>query len=1030
MMTLCLSLLLTAAFAAPAEKPRLTLQMGHSDGISSLAITSDGRHLVTGSQDRTARLWDLETGDELRVFQGHGGKIVLTKDSKSFISTNWSKTPSLVSLDTGEELQTFAGHTDTVMGVALSPDGKTLATAGDDKTARLWDLETGRQLQRFEGHEGKLVGVRFSPDGRTVVSYGWDGAARLWEAATGRQLQVFKHDSFVVGVAGFSPRGTYLLTGGSDKFVRVWELATGREVRAIKGEADADSSSILISPDETSVISGGRGTARLWKLSTGRTIRAFEAPSDFGMSLAVSADWRVLATGNGPLDKKARLWDLATGKQLRDFKGSAAKVTAVAASPDGKSLFTASEDGLARLWSLSEGVEARRFKGHTSVASSLAVSPDGKTLLTGSWDETVRLWDPRNGAAVRSLEGLSTPVDTVAVTPDGLSAVAIGKKILRVWTLATGKKARSFDAVADPMSMAISPDGRSVAEGGWNGEIRLINIETGAGLWATKKTSSVHSLAFSRDGGSLVAGRSTGLAEVIDATTGKEVRAFNHGGGLFAVAFSLDGEQLVTAGPDGAKVWAFAAGRLLHAFRADGYTVDAAAFTPDGRRLVTGNSDGTTRLWDLDSGKELYRLISTEGGWVVVTPEGFFDGSPEGLKIVRWTVGTRSYPLEAFSEGYFTPGLLARLMAGAAAQPLSAPKLSEGFALPPSVRITSPASGSEEPEETLSVTVEAADQGGGIDEIRLFHNGKAVGAATRGMKAVKGTVRTQTFQVTLLEGQNTLRALALSRDRIEGNADEVSVTHAGARRQAALHLLGVGINRYKNPALNLNYALPDAKALLDFFSGSSKKLFSSVERRELFDAAATKTAILAELKALEGTPPQDVVVIYLAGHGESLENKWHFVPHELVYPDKEEDLKAKSLSSTELQDAVAKIGARKVLLLLDACKSGAALVAVRGFEDQKALRQLARASGVHIVAASARDQFASEVKELGHGIFTYTLLEGLGGKADAQEGFVTVRNLLAYVESRLPEVSEKYKAQAQFPVVDSRGMDFPISIAK
>ncbi|MFC1680107.1 caspase domain-containing protein, partial [Elusimicrobiota bacterium] len=197
---------------------------------------------------------------------------------------------------------------------------------------------------------------------------------------------------------------------------------------------------------------------------------------------------------------------------------------------------------------------------------------------------------------------------------------------------------------------------------------------------------------------------------------------------------------------------------------------------------------------------------------------------------------------------------------------------------------------------------------------------------------------------------------------------------------------------------------------------------------------ATKDAILRGLESLKTTSPQDVVVIYLAGHGDSAKGRWFFVPYELVYPDKEEDLREKSVSSDDLREGIAAIGARKVVLLLDACKSGSALLAfaLRGFEEQKALRQLARASGVHVIAASGKDQFAAEVKELGHGVFTYTLLEALRGGADGspKDGVVNVRELLSYVEKTLPDISEKHRSEPQFPVVDSRGMDFPLAIVR
>jgi uncharacterized caspase-like protein len=181
---------------------------------------------------------------------------------------------------------------------------------------------------------------------------------------------------------------------------------------------------------------------------------------------------------------------------------------------------------------------------------------------------------------------------------------------------------------------------------------------------------------------------------------------------------------------------------------------------------------------------------------------------------------------------------------------------------------------------------------------------------------------------------------------------------------------------------------------------------------------------------LQKTNPQDVVLIYLAGHGENINDRWYFIPYELTYPERESEVKAKAVSSVELSKYIKNIKAQKILVLIDACKAGAVLVAFRGFEDRKALSQLSRSTGVHIVAASTKSQFAAEVKELGHGVFTYTLLEGLSGKAVGKGETVTVRKLLGYIEEQLPEITKKYQQEAQYPVVDSRGMDFPLVISK
>ncbi|HEX7766045.1 MAG TPA: caspase family protein, partial [Nitrospira sp.] len=299
---------------------------------------------------------------------------------------------------------------------------------------------------------------------------------------------------------------------------------------------------------------------------------------------------------------------------------------------------------------------------------------------------------------------------------------------------------------------------------------------------------------------------------------------------------------------------------------------------------------------------------------------------------------------------------------------------------------------------------------------------------------VSSKVNTLTFHLRLVQGDNELRAVALSADRIEGKPAEVRLPFKGVDKQPVLHLVVVGINQYQNSALNLNFAQPDAAAVLKFFASVSPKLFRNVNVTQLVNNGATRSAVLATLQGLKSTAPEDVVIVYLAGHGESAGSNWYFLPHDVVYPERAEELQKKGLSSQEIRDLVMQIGAKKVLLLMDACKSGFALQAFssRGVDERQALAQLARANGVHVVAASNKDQFASEVQELGHGVFTYTLLEGLNGQADGspKDGIVTVRELLAFVEASLPELSLKYRTERQYPVAESRGMDFPLAAVK
>ena len=435
-------------------------------------------------------------------------------------------------------------------------------------------------------------------------------------------------------------------------------------------------------------------------------------------------------------------------------------------------------------------------------------------------------------------------------------------------------------------------------------------------------------------------------------------------------------------------------------------------------------------VFNKTSKSEVARLFAfANGEWIIITSEGYFNASPNGAKYLNVRVGQRVYSIDNFYEQYFNPGIVASVLEGGKVE--MAADMRKGVLPPPEVTITSPPDGKRCDTDTLTVTVSARDMGGGIDEIRLYHNGKAVGQEARGIQIVpRGNAASKKFTITLVDGQNTFRATGFSKDRTESNPSEVIVFLAAPQKEISLYLFASGINTYKNPALNLNFAEPDARALVGFFKGAGGGLFKHVYVTDYYNDQATKAAITGELTQLESTNPQDVVVLYLAGHGEDADGKWYFIPYELTYPEREEDVKAGGLSSDELAGFIRKIKAQKVLVLIDACKAGAALVAFRGFEDRKALSQLSRSTGVHVVAASTNSQFAAEVKELGHGVFTYTLLQGLSGKAAGAGEAVTVRKLLGYIEEQLPEITKKYKQEAQYPVVDSRGMDFPLVVPK
>ncbi len=542
-------------------------------------------------------------------------------------------------------------------------------------------------------------------------------------------------------------------------------------------------------------------------------------------------------------------------------------------------------------------------------------------------------------------------------------------------------------------------------------------------------------------------------------------------------ALAENGAHLLLVASDGTcSVWDMQTGRELRRLKSGAALPDGLANAKPASRVALGEvtlnvKDGVGMLDGQGRNNNLGRLVLAKDGWAVVAETGLFDSEGDGIEAVKWAAKDLTFDLDQFSEQYYEPGLLARLSrvplkvaeapaaAPAAAAsttasaatatakpepkaepvlvelpppaPPPAPKVvvSKEFAMPPRASFASLKADAESDNEDFEIAYAAENLGGGVEEIRVFQNGKLVHADPVKKEKLSAGSAKGSFKARLVNGPNEFRLVALSVDRIESRPVKAKVNYTGAEKKSRLHVLTIGVNQYRNPALNLNFAVEDATAIAEYFRKQPTTIYREIVVHTLFDDQANKANIQAALAKLSETNPEDMVLLYFAGHGDTFGDSWYFMPHEVRYPEREDEVKSRGLATAEINEYVKNMGAQKVLLMMDACKSGAALVKYRGFEDRKALMKVARASGVHVVAAAGKDQFAAEVSQLGHGIFTYTLLEGLSGKASRKDqNFVTVRSLTNYIEDQLPEISQAHKGVSQFPVVDSRGMDFPVAV--
>jgi WD40 repeat protein len=332
-----------------AERLRL---VGHAGSLNSACFSPGGASILTASDDRTARLWDTISGEELAVLRS---------------------------------------HENSVRNASFSPDGTRIVTASEDGTARLWDATSRQELVVLRGHENSVENASFSPDGTRILTASVDGTARLWNATNGQELGVLHVRDGYPETACFSPDGTRIVATANDRTARLWNAITGQEIAALRGHED-DVRSVCFSPDGTRIVTTANDrTGRLWNAVTAQEIATLRGHEGLVWSSCFSPDGtRIVTTAN---DRTGRLWNATTGQEIAALRGHELYPYRATFSPDGTRIVTASDDDTARVWDATTGQEIIALRGHEGIVRSARFSPDGTRIVTASSDGTPRLWD-------------------------------------------------------------------------------------------------------------------------------------------------------------------------------------------------------------------------------------------------------------------------------------------------------------------------------------------------------------------------------------------------------------------------------------------------------------------------------------------------------------------------------------------------------------------------------------------------------------------------------------------------------------
>lgn len=306
-------------FISVYNDPSIRTFAGHSDKVTAIAFSPDGKYAISGSYDKTLRLWDISNENKIKVFRGHTSEIItvaFSPDGKQVISGSLDRTMRLWNVSSGEEIRAFRGHTGEISEVALSPDGKYLISGSTDKTLRLWDVSTGNNLQIFYGHQEMVTAAAFSSNGNyTLSGSSFEGKIIVWNIVTGKIIRTIATNT--ARAIEFSSDGQYAIVLTRDRSMKVLNTSSGKIVRSFELLIYGDDDTVALSPDSKYALSGA------WMLS----------------------------------DNTIKLWDISMNSKgdeylepIRIYRGHAGGVLALAFSPDGQYLLSASEDKTIKLY--------------------------------------------------------------------------------------------------------------------------------------------------------------------------------------------------------------------------------------------------------------------------------------------------------------------------------------------------------------------------------------------------------------------------------------------------------------------------------------------------------------------------------------------------------------------------------------------------------------------------------------------------------------------------------------------------------
>lgn len=584
-----------------SQTPKLMLPIGHAGFMNSIAFSNDGKKVVTSGTDRTAKVWDVNTGLLLADCRGHTepvSKAVFSNDGKWVLTCADDQSAIIWDAATGKERLSLKdpSHIDNI---AFNNDDSRVLTSGMSITAKLWNSSNGKIVATLADNNN-FSEARFSPDGKLIAANYWDDSVHVWDGHTGEQIIVFKeHTPFIE----FDASGTLMVTGSVDSLTRLWNPRTGALVKGLLNKRGRTNAAAFSSNGKLLATCTYYGDLQIWDLNTYTLIHDWPKAgiNAFSMSFEVH-DQRLLLSGS----EEAMVWDIPSGKSIFD-KG----VYDARYSRDGKK-FAVVMQSKAVISDEDRTVPSVSLRGHVSWSVHADIDAKNKNFIVYSGNGALRLWDATTGLPRITLAEPAEGIQKALFDSAENKIIAVNDRgFVLAWDATTGKQLFSrkcYDGKISLMQLSSAGDKIAVLA-----ERTLLILDADNGKLLSTMTGHldiIYDAVFSKDGKLLITGSQDSTARVWDVLSGRQLDSTKLEDWVTAAHFNQDATKGLLSTDKEVRVWDW----RRHSFSVQftlpsDYSLLSADFSSDDRFIITtANTSGFVRIYDARTGRGLFEL--------------------------------------------------------------------------------------------------------------------------------------------------------------------------------------------------------------------------------------------------------------------------------------------------------------------------------------------------------------------------------------------------------------------------------------